>query len=357
MIFTDKTPPQKGYMREYTLFEGKNGTYEVSLTLEGSGVFSLFYTSRRFIFINTPINGKKEISFTASLCDRKFFNCEYEPVTKLTVGIMGDAVITSASVTPCTAATVYIAGDSTVTDQAAEYPYNPHSTYCGWGQMLPAYLGDGIAVSNHAQSGNTSQNHLDNQHTVLEKRVKPGDFLFVQFGHNDQKHTELDAFGGYASNLHRLVRFAKERGAHPVLCTPINRIIFEPDGSLRPLLDNYAKAVRAVAAEENIPYIDLHQRTTEFFTKLGEPDSWAYFWSDGVSSDYTHTNDIGGELVARFVAQGIYEQNISGLSEYILRDRLTMPTPIHGYKSSAKPQNPVDSIGLVNVPADLDRDI
>lgn len=353
----NKPAPAVGFIQEYELFTGKNGTYDVTLTLEGSGKVSLLYDSRRFILVNEEISGTREISFTASLCDKKFHGCDYEEKRVLTAAVFGNARIISAEVAPADRPTIYITGDSTVTDQSADYPYNPHSTYCGWGQMLPSFFKGCIAVSNHAQSGLSTKTHFESNHTVLEKRVKSGDYLFIQFGHNDQKLAELDAFGGYTANITRLVEFSKERGAKPILCTPINRIIFEPDGSLKRLLDDYAEAVRRVGATTDTPVIDLHRKTTNFFTSLGEPDSWAYFWSDGETRDYTHTNDIGGDIIARFVAQGIYDGKIYGLDRYIREERLKMPPPIQGYKSNARIQNPLSNVGLVNIPADLDRDI
>lgn len=353
-----KDIPKPGYTTEYPILQNaENGTYDVTLKIAANGIFSIFYDRRRFIRYCENFCGNTEISFTASICDRHFYGFEYENVTTLTVSVMGDAKITSATAVPSNRPVIYIAGDSTVTDQEAEYPYNPHSTYCGWGQMLPVFLKPGIAVSNHAQSGLSTATYLESNHQVPEKHIKPGDYFFIQFGHNDQKVAELNAFGGYYDNLCRLIDFAYSHNAQPVVCTPVNRILFMPDKTLMPLLDEYAKAARTAAEKNGVPIIDLHRRTTEFYTELGDCDSWAYFWDDGKTRDYTHTNDFGGNLAARFVAQGILKENISPLSEFIIPSCQNTPAPIRGYKSSSTRSNPVANIGLINIPQNLDKDI
>ena len=99
--------------------------------------------------------------------------------------------------------TVYLAGDSTVTDQPGDYPYYPGTCYCGWGQMLPAYFDTRVAVSNHSHSGLTTDSFRKEGHyAVISQYSKPGDYVFFQFGHNDQKLPGLQAKGGYRANLH-----------------------------------------------------------------------------------------------------------------------------------------------------------
>ena len=93
-----------------------------------------------------------------------------------------------SAVSPVNIPTVYIAGDSTVTDQPAEYPYNATSTYCGWGQMFPQFFNTGIAVENHAQSGSTTEDFKNVNFTAFKDKIKKGDFLIIEFGHNDQKN-------------------------------------------------------------------------------------------------------------------------------------------------------------------------
>ena len=298
-----------------------------------------------------------EYEFTVNVCDVHRKDEERFIDRSIRISVLGQNPLINAIeiVENPSAPTVYIGGDSTVTDQTATYPYNPQSTYCGWGQMLGKYLKKGIAVSNHAQSGLTTEEFMGIHWAVVKERIKKGDFLFLQFGHNDQKIKELDAFGGYTKNLKYYIDYAKSVGAKPVLCTPINRIIFEEDGSLRDLLGEYGMAVRSLAKAENIPCIDLLGKTTDYFVKQGDERAWKYFWGDGVSRDYTHTNDIGGDVIARFVVQEILRNNTEGIREFVREDIISVEEPpsldpSKRRKPSREGLKPVEDIGLVNIP-------
>ena len=301
-----------------------------------------------------------------SVCDYHKNNEDYTNVNGVEIDIMCDGDFTALSaVSPVNIPTVYIAGDSTVTDQPAEYPYNATSTYCGWGQMFPQFFNTGIAVENHAQSGSTTEDFKNVNFTAFKDKIKKGDFLIIEFGHNDQKIDTLDAFGGYTENLKYFVNFVREKGANPIICSPINRIIFQEDGTLLNLLGDYRTAVKNVCDEMNVPFIDLWSRTTEFFEAAGAVKAWDYFWGNGTDRDYTHTNDIGGNIVARFVANEMIKNNVQPIADLIKKDMINVEMPKHD--SSVKPQNSKEiehlkTIGLVNVPkaselADLDKDI
>lgn len=345
-----------------------NGNYEVCVTIKAheDTVFSLLSQSRRFMAHNIEIKKgcEKDITFIANVCDVHKRDMGYLPVKNAEIYVLCDGAVTAtAAVSPIDVPTVYIAGDSTVTDQPAEYPYNPSSTYCGWGQMLPLFLENGIAVSNHAQSGSTTQDFMDINWTAFKDKIKKGDYLIIEFGHNDQKISSLDAYGGYADNLRCYVNFARECGATPVLCSPINRIIFQEDGTLLNLLGEYRNAVKSVAEEMNVPFIDLWSRTTEYFEAAGPVKAWRFFWGNGTDRDYTHTNDIGGNIVARFAAQEMIKQGVK-IADFIKKDKIDVE-PVFADEGD-KPDNfealaHLKTIGLVNVPAselvDLDNDI
>jgi lysophospholipase L1-like esterase len=345
-----------------------NGSYEVRVTVKAheDTVFSVLSQSRRFMAHNVEIKKgcETDITFTASVCDFHKRDAEYTNVESLDIYILCDGAVTAtAAVSPVDVPTIYIAGDSTVTDQPAEYPYNPSSTYCGWGQMFPQFLNNGIAVSNHAQSGSTTQDFKDINWKAFKDKIKEGDYLIVEFGHNDQKIDSLDAFGGYADNLRYYINFARECGATPILCSPINRIIFQEDGTLLNLLGEYRNAVKSVAEEMNVPFIDLWSRTTEYFETAGPVKSWSFFWGNGTDRDYTHTNDFGGSVIARFVAQEMIKQDVK-IADFIKKDKIDVEPVFadEGDKANnAEAFKHIKTIGLVNVPpeqlADLDNDI
>lgn len=347
-----------------------NGTYEVTLTMTAHEdiVFTIYSQSRRFMVQNAEMKKgeTKDFTFNVSVCDYHKRDEEYTAVNGVELDIMCDGDFTVVSmVSPVDVPTIYIAGDSTVTDQPAEYPYNPSSTYCGWGQMLPQLLNTGIAVENHSQSGSTSGDFKAINFTAFKDKIKEGDFLIVEFGHNDQKIETLDAFGGYTENLKYFINFAREKGAVPIISSPINRIIFQQDGTLLNLLGDYRTAAKNVCEELNVPFLDLWSRTTEYFEAAGPVKSWDYFWGNGTDRDYTHTNDIGGGIVARFAADEMLKNNIHLISDLLKKEML--PVEIPEKDPNAKPLNAKEiehlkTIGLVNIPkaselADLDKDI
>ncbi len=346
-----------------------NGTYETTLTITAHEdiTFTVLSQSRRFMVKDAVMKGgeKKDFKFIVSVCDYHKRDEEHTHVGGVELDIVCDGDLTAVSaVSPVDVPVIYIAGDSTVTDQPAEYPYDPTSTYCGWGQMLPELLGEGIAVENQAQSGSTTEDFKNINFTAFKDKIKKGDFLIVEFGHNDQKVRSLDAFGGYADNLRYYVNFARERGAVPIISSPINRILFTENGTLLNLLGDYRNAAKSVCDEMNVPFLDLWTRTTEFFEAAGASRAWDYFRCYGDDRDYTHTNDVGGSVIARFAADEMIKNGLS-FAPLIKKDMISVETPERD--ENAKPMNAkelshVMTVGLVNLPdgvapADLDRDI
>ena len=229
----------------------------------------------------------------------------YEDRT-LDITVVADRpVISAIAVEKAECPTVFIAGDSTVTDQSADYPYAPGCSYSGWGQMISAYLEGTIAVSNHAHSGLTTQSFREEGHYgIVERYIRPGDYYFCQFGHNDQKLESLKAEEGYRRNLVRYIRECRERRAFPVLVTPLARNTWKgSDGSYNDLLEEYAAVCVSIGHQEDVPVLDLHKRSMDFIREMGLEASKACFFP----GDYTHSNDYGGYFMAGLVAQEIRE--------------------------------------------------
>ncbi|MDE6054916.1 MAG: hypothetical protein K2G55_14420, partial [Lachnospiraceae bacterium] len=239
--------------------------------------------------------------------------------------------------------------------------YDPGKTYCGWGQVLPMLLDNQIAVSNHAESGATSKEVFQVHFETLRRKLRPGDYLIIEFGHNDQKESELDAFGGYARYLRCFVDYAKVHAVKSIINAPINRIIFDDNGKILNLLGDYRNAAKEVSEWGHLPFIDLWTATTDFFEPLGLYTAKKYFRHDGESQDYTHTNDLGGVIIAKLWADRIANAGIKGLSEHVLTDRLAIGEikvdPEAPKESNAHEFARLKSIGLGTVPADLDADI
>lgn len=291
----------------------KQGNYKVTVTIraeEPIGEILIFAGGRRLGFLGKlPEFLPGEVFFarsmTVNVCDivpRGRTDC-FENKT-INISIVADRPrISGIRIEEISCPNVYIAGDSTVTDQSAEYPYTPGTCYSGWGQMLSAFLDERLAVSNHSHSGLTTDSFRSEGHYGNVMRfIRPGDFYFMQFGHNDQKLQELKAEEGYRRNLLRYIKECRDASVHPVIVTPLARNSWKGnDGTYNDFLAEYAAACLEVGEQEGVPVLDLHGRAMEFIRKKGVEAAKAYFHPD----DYTHSNDYGAYLFAGMVAEEI----------------------------------------------------
>jgi lysophospholipase L1-like esterase len=220
----------------------------------------------------------------------------------LTLDIPGCASqVTDVTVDPVHVPTVYLVGDSTVTDVS-------QGPGASWGQMFPRFFKPDIAVANHAKSGASLKSFLTELR--LDKvlsTLAPGDWLMVQFGHNDQKkqwpQTYVEADSTYRAYLHVYITEARRRGAIPVLITSPERRNFDQNGKIVDSLEGYPDAVRAVAREESVALIDLNAMSKTFYEALGPERAELAFRDDG--HDKTHHSDYGAYELARMVVTGI----------------------------------------------------
>ncbi|THF77336.1 rhamnogalacturonan acetylesterase [Cohnella fermenti] len=220
---------------------------------------------------------------------------------------------------------LFLAGDSTVTDQPEDgYPY------AGWGQMLAAFLKHDVIIANEAMSGRSSKSFIgEGRLDAIWEAIKPNDFLFIQFGHNDQKPDEerfTDPATTYKEHLLRYIDGARERGAHPVLITSVHRRYFAEDGTLQDTHGAYLTAVRELAAETGTPLIDLAARTKSLLEELGPDNSKQLFmWGargefanfPGGIEDNTHFQEQGAIRIARLVVEEIRALDLWPLAMYI----------------------------------------
>jgi lysophospholipase L1-like esterase len=225
---------------------------------------------------------------------------------KLTLEFDGPAPrVAALEIAPAAVPVVYLAGDSTVTDQ----PYEPGAS---WGQMLPRFL-PGVAVANHAESGETLKSFITELRLAkVLSQIKPGDYLFIQFGHNDEKkswpQTYVAAHTTYEAYLRAFIAEARLRGATPVLVTPLQRRVFDAAGKIRNTHGDYPQAVRDVAAAEKVPLIDLSRLSATFYEALGPAKSPVAFSAGG--KDITHTDNYGAYELAQCVVQGIRDAGL-----------------------------------------------
>ncbi|HKF57048.1 MAG TPA: rhamnogalacturonan acetylesterase, partial [Blastocatellia bacterium] len=228
------------------------------------------------------------------------------------------------------AVTLFVLGDSTVCDQPQE-PFN------SWGQMLTRFFKPGIAVANHAESGESLKSSLGARR--LDKvlsLIKPDDYLFIQYGHNDEKERGegVGAFTTYKADLERFVTEARKRGGIPVLITPMHRRTFDSAGKITNSHGDYPEAVRQAAREDNVPLIDLNAMSKSFYEALGpEASKQAFAPGDG-----THHNSYGSYELARCIVEGI-KANKLGISKYLVDDVMPFdpshPDPLERFTAKA----------------------
>jgi lysophospholipase L1-like esterase len=245
---------------------------------------------------------------------------------KLTLEFDGEpSALVALEITPAPAATtVFLAGNSTVVDQDDE-------PWAAWGQMLPQFFKPGVAVANHAESGLSLSSFLGSHR--LEKVLsvmKPGDYLFIEFGHNDQKEKGPNdgPFLAYTERLKLFVSEARKKGGIPVLVTSTSRRSFGAGGKIENSLGDFPTAVRQVAQQENVPLIDLNAMTTSFYEAMGEEESKKAFVHYPANSypgqpqplaDNTHFNPYGAYEIARCVVEGMKTTKL-GLVKFLRTD-------------------------------------
>ena len=195
--------------------------------------------------------------------------------------------------------TIYYIGDSTVAvNKIHTYPHP------GMAQGLPLYLKNEVQVRSLAKNGRSTKSFLDEgRFAPAQQGLQHGDFLLIQFGHNDEKEDparHTDPYGSYQDNLRYFIAEARERGAHPVLITPIARRLFDENGCFRPgSHGDYPEAMRQVGLQEQVPVADLTALTEEFLTQLGDEASKPLFvWP----KDNTHLKAEGAVKMAGFLA-------------------------------------------------------
>lgn len=167
-------------------------------------------------------------------------------------------------------ATIYWAGDSTV-------QYNDITTYpqTGIGQVFHLFLKPEVKVLNFAKNGRSTKSFIDEGRlAAIEEQITEGDFLFIQFGHNDEKKADparyTDPFGQYMVNLERFVNAAREKKAYPVLITPLERRCFAEGNQLGVgEHSDYVAAMKQAAENLDVPLIDLYSMSREKLRKAG----------------------------------------------------------------------------------------
>ncbi|HMQ63688.1 MAG TPA: rhamnogalacturonan acetylesterase, partial [Flavilitoribacter sp.] len=227
----------------------------------------------------------------------------------------------------------------TVTDQENE-------PWASWGQMFTRFLKPEIAVANFAESGETLKAfRRENRLKKILSLMKPGDYLFMEFAHNDQKPggNHVDPYTTYQEELMFFITETRKKGGIPVLVTSTNRRKFDENGKIENTLEEYPGAMRQLAEKEHIPLIDLNAMSKALYEALGVEDSKKAFVHYPANTypnqkeplaDNTHFNAYGAYELAKCVAQEI-KSKYPDLAKYITDDfggfDPSKPDPFEGF--------------------------
>lgn len=213
--------------------------------------------------------------------------------------------------------TIFLLGDSTVCDQSKE-PYN------SWGQMLTRWFTPDVAIANHGESGETYRDSLGRRRLdKILSVMKPGDWLLMQFGHNDQKQMAKNSgspFTTYKDEIKKHVDAVRAHGGTPLILSPMERRAFDPSGKVIPSLADYAAAARQGAEELMVPFIDLNALSRPFYEAL-ESRGPEFSRKAFAGQDNTHHNNFGSYELSKLIVQSLRDQKLP-LAKFIVEDFL-----------------------------------
>lgn len=223
---------------------------------------------------------------------------------------------------------IFWAADSTVqNNDVTTYPQT------GIGQVFPMFVKEGVFVLNHARNGRSTKSFMDEGRLdAIDKEIGEGDFLFIQFGHNDEKQEDptryTEPFSTYIENLEKYINVARKHGANPVLITPIERRHFDENKKLmKSMHTDYVAGMKKAAEKNNVPLIDLFTMSRAALEKAGEVESrkWHMFFDAGIYENYpdgkddnTHLRYEGALLYAGLIAKGL--RGLGGIYEKLIVD-------------------------------------
>ena len=229
---------------------------------------------------------------------------------------------------------IIIVGDST----ACEYGYDDNYALprAGWGMYFNEYVKDDIEIVNLAKSGRSSKSvKSEENYTQMLDSLSEGDYLFIQFGHNDQKKSseedlatrytdpegDKETEGSFKNSLYEgYVQKAVEKDATPVLLTPISRLKYNEDGTVNDSHGIYDDAVRELASELNVTWLDMTKATEDVYEINGEESSSAFhaIYKDNTKGkdglDTTHLNHYGANVIASLVALEMERNDLDSLT-------------------------------------------
>ncbi|MDS0528031.1 rhamnogalacturonan acetylesterase [Clostridium sp. SHJSY1] len=240
---------------------------------------------------------------------KSFIFKKFKSIILIAIAFLQIGFLSTAANAATSKPKIYIAGDSTVAS------YNAATTSkVGWGQVIPTLFTSDVTFENDALSGRSSKSFIDEGHLkdILNK-IKANDYLFIQFGHNDQKKNDptryTEPYTTYKQYLKKYIDGAKAKKAIPVLVTPVARLNYKNGKFVNDFAD-YDKAMKQVATENNVKLIDLTTKSLNYYTSIGYDKTYKMFMVSIDGSDRTHFTKEGANQIAKLVAQGVKENKL-----------------------------------------------
>lgn len=315
-----------------------DGNYRVTVTLgsnSAAGSTTVRGESRRLFIENLDTKKGELVTETLTINKRNTLIKGNERVKikkreekklnwddKLTLEFNGDAprltslVIEKVDNVP----TVYLCGNSTVVD-------NDNEPWASWGQMITRFFNDKVCIANHAESGLSANTFVGGKRLdKIVSQMKRGDYILVEFGHNDQKQKGVGkgAYYSFSYYIKHFIDEARLKGAHPILVTPTRRRQYDSNGKIKDTHADYPAAIRDIAARENIPVIDLQDMTKVLCEAMSEEESKRLYVHYPAGSfpgqtrdfkDNTHFSTFGAYEVSKCVIEGMKKANLPIVKE------------------------------------------
>ncbi len=235
-------------------------------------------------------------------------------------------ILLAFSLPPKKKITIYLIGDSTMSvKQVKAYPET------GWGMPFAYFFDSTVKVDNRAQNGRSTRTFMaENRWQPVVNALQEGDYVFIQFGHNDEVKTKASytTEEEFKNNLIKYVTETRSKNAIPILLTPVARRKFDSTGRLESTHELYSEIVRTTAREQNVALIDLDRKSQALLQSMGVENSKLLFLQlkpgehpnyPGGKDDNTHFNELGARKMAEIVLAEVRALQLE------LADRITKP--------------------------------
>lgn len=256
----------------------------------------------------------------------------------LPIIVLGCILLTSASKRPIH---IFMAGDSTmalkplhkmVFDSISGDSISEPFPEKGWGQVLPEFFNDNVVIEDIAQNGRSSRTFIEQGwwQKIIDN-VQKGDYVVIQFGHNDSAEDRPDRYtppADYIANLSRFIDEVNDKGGKPIICTSVVRRRFDKNGVFQDSHGQYIDLARQVAKDKKVPLIDMYEKSKRMLIDLGSEKSIELYLHikdgenrnfPGGKTDNTHFRERGAKAMASLFVEGLKEQKIKPLAKNLIK--------------------------------------